>query len=117
MEAMGLLHVYGGIKGGHPCGSVAFSAARSSVGVLQRAKPASDSEAESASPLFPDKLHMVFRLRADLRCCFVLRILIGYTAEQVRLLMNLPSGKVEALARTTLARFAELATERRTETG
>jgi hypothetical protein len=82
------------------------------VGVLQLTKSASDSLAESALALVHDELRPVLALLPDLRCCFVLRTLMGYSREQVGPLLNLQSEDVDMLSQSALVRFAALAQKR-----
>jgi hypothetical protein len=91
---------------------VAFAVARCSVGVLQLTKSTSDSLSESALALVHNELRPVLDLPPDLRCCFVLRTLTGYSREQVALLMNIHSDEVEVLTQSALVRFAALARKR-----
>jgi hypothetical protein len=92
--------------------AVAFAVASCSVRVLQLAKFASDSVPESALTLVHDDLRTVLELPPDLRCCFVLRSLTGYSREQVGLLMNIKSENVDMLAQNALVRFAALSHKR-----
>jgi DNA-directed RNA polymerase specialized sigma24 family protein len=62
--------------------------------------------------LVHNELRPVFDLPPDLRCCFVLRTLTGYSREQVGLLMNIHSEVVEMLTQSALVRFAALARKR-----
>jgi Sigma-70, region 4 len=91
---------------------MAFAVAQCSVGVLQLAKFASDSVSDSALILVADELRPVFGLPPDLRCCFVLRTLMGYSREQVASIMNIKSENVETLAQNALIQFATLADKR-----
>lgn len=93
--------------------SITFAVAQSSLRVLRQGQPVSNPVPESALALVHEELHPVFDLPPDLRCCFVLRTLAGYTREQVGLLMNFQGDAVGILAQTALVQFAALAGKRR----
>jgi hypothetical protein len=118
LETIDLLSDRGAGAGDFSHNFLALACARSSVAVVRRAKPASDSEAESASLLLPKELGTVLRLAPDLRCCFVLRILMGYTVAQTGQLMDgLSSREVQSLTQAALLRLSQLAYERRPRSG
>jgi hypothetical protein len=97
--------------------AIAFTVARSSVGALGLARAAFGPASESALSLLHEDLRTILRLPADLRCCFVLRVLARYTNEQVGRLMNISTDDVQVLAEQAMVTLAELASERRLQSG
>jgi len=112
IEAIGVLSEFEPSGVVFTCDAIGFAVARKSVEILHPPKLASDSVTESVLMLVHEELRPVFDLPRDLRCCFVLRTLAGYTREQVGLLMNIPSEDVEVLTQSAVVRFAALASKR-----
>ena len=91
---------------------IALTVARTSVSVLRNRTPVSDSLAAGSLTLLHESLHPVMMLPADLRCCFVLRTLSGYTHERVALVMNITTEDARRLMRAALLHFANLVRRR-----
>ncbi len=75
---------------------------RSSLVVAQQMR---DSSIEALPPL-PAEVQAVLRLDADLRCCFVLRLVARYSNRDCAAMLNLGSDDVEALVQTALIRLS-----------
>jgi hypothetical protein len=80
-----------------------WAVVRSSVSViLARETPASRI---ATPPVLPPELQPLLRFDAGLRCCFVLRILAGYSNRDCAVVMNLQAEEVETLVRDALMRL------------
>ncbi len=71
---------------------------RSSLALMRQTQ---ESGGETSPPL-PSEFQAVLRLDTDLRCCFVLRILVGYSNRDCALLLNLEAEDLETLVQTSL---------------
>lgn len=85
---------------GHAAGldEVKRAVMRSSVVLTRQTQ---ELRTETPAPL-PLELQPLLRFDPDLRCCFVLRILSGYSNRDCALLLNLEAEDVETLVQTAL---------------
>jgi hypothetical protein len=77
------------------------------IALSARSMPA-ENEDDDSSLLLPHELQQVLRLPADLRHCFVLRILVGFSRERCARLLNVTIQEIDERATAAAIQLALL---------